>query len=220
MWIFPAFRINDFIWRFFHSGSASVHDLQLSQLYPRQDFRRLSEIQPLFDFCFSKREGLKFQDTKTLQVTPRKAGRCDAVFMWWDLKMDPEGECILTCAPNWAQTGTTNSTPADASDVVRPLQDRLPWRDHWMQAVYHLTPQLKIHPGSAFSLHAVHDEYSFNFSVSHDPAMNTDHLKHLVCTCYSHIVMNRSRMAMLSNIARVKFWARTLQKVGKKQTKK
>ncbi|OQV18595.1 Protein arginine N-methyltransferase 7 [Hypsibius exemplaris] len=200
-------------------GSASVHDLQLSQLYPRQDFRRLSEILPLFDFCFSKREGLKFQDARTLQVTPRKAGRCDAVFMWWDLKMDPESDIILTCAPTWAQ----NSDPQVEAAAVGPQGDapatvvvpsRPPWRDHWMQAVYHLTPQLKIHPGNPFFVHAVHDEYSLSFGVSHSATTNTDHLKHLVCTCYAHIVMNRSRMAMLSNVARVKFWARTLQKMA------
>lgn len=49
-------------------GPSSVHDLQLSQLYPRQDFRRLSEVQPLYEFCFSKRNGLTFHVRKIVQI--------------------------------------------------------------------------------------------------------------------------------------------------------
>ncbi|XP_055342794.1 protein arginine N-methyltransferase 7-like isoform X2 [Paramacrobiotus metropolitanus] len=184
-------------------GPASVHDVQLSQLYPRQDFRRLSETHPVYDFVFCHRNNLRFHDEKTIQLMPLGMGRCDAIFLWWDLKMDPEGEVILTCAPSWAQQ--------DATGIDMAL---CPWRDHWMQAVYHLTPQLKIHPGNPFYVHSVHDEYSFNFCVSHSSDTSKEHLKHLVCSCYSHLVMNRSRMAMLGNVARLKFWARTLQKMS------
>lgn len=101
-------------------GPASVHDVQLSQLYPRQDFSRLSEVQVLDEFLFSKRGSLQFQSEKTIQIAPRKMGRCDAVFMWWELKMDPDGEIVLTCAPSWAQQSAAE-------------REVIPWRDHWMQ---------------------------------------------------------------------------------------
>ena len=35
-------------------------------------------------------------------------GRCDAVFMWWDIFMDPDKKVRLSCAPRWA-----HPTPED-----------------------------------------------------------------------------------------------------------
>ena len=35
-------------------------------------------------------------------------GRCDAVFMWWELEMDDNRELILSTAPYWSQPAPHN----------------------------------------------------------------------------------------------------------------
>ena len=37
-----------------------------------------------------------------------EGGKCDALFMWWDLEMDPDNKISLSCAPRWA-----HPTPKD-----------------------------------------------------------------------------------------------------------
>lgn len=99
---------------------------------------------------------------------------CHAVLMWWQITMDQAGDINLTCAPSWQQPGGAGP-------------NSVPWRDHWMQAVYHLPPPIvPVHytmsrtikdgpppkdlVGLATSedlvLTAAHDEYSMWFDVS------------------------------------------------------
>ena len=51
-------------------------------------------------------------------------GSCDAVFMWWDTWTDPDCSILLSCAPSWAHHNLA-------------MGAELPWRDHWMQAIYY-----------------------------------------------------------------------------------
>ena len=44
--------------------------------------------------------------------------------MWWDTWTDPDCSILLSCAPSWAHHNLARG--AD-----------LPWRDHWMQAIYY-----------------------------------------------------------------------------------
>ncbi|MCP6117004.1 hypothetical protein NL387_27330, partial [Klebsiella pneumoniae] len=57
-------------------------------------------------------------------------GKAQLVFMWWELNMDQEGKISLSCAPWWSHP--------DADISSQTPQDTIPWRDHWMQAVYYL----------------------------------------------------------------------------------
>ena len=59
-------------------------------------------------FDFSQPGVLKKRDSSELRVESQVEGTVDAVFMWWDLEMDPDGEIILTCAPRWAHPDSTN----------------------------------------------------------------------------------------------------------------
>jgi hypothetical protein len=34
--------------------------------------------------------------------------KCDAIFMWWQLEMDVDGEIILSTAPRWAHPTPEN----------------------------------------------------------------------------------------------------------------
>lgn len=53
-------------------------------------------------FNFSQRGSLKKWDSFETKVQSVCDGTVDAIFMWWDLEMDSEGEIILSCAPSWA----------------------------------------------------------------------------------------------------------------------
>jgi hypothetical protein len=56
----------------------------------------------LFRFDFSKRGQLKKKDRSDVRIESEIDGNVDAIFMWWDLEMDLDGEIILSCAPRWA----------------------------------------------------------------------------------------------------------------------
>ena len=59
-------------------------------------------------FDFSQPGSLKKRDSSEVRVESQVEGTVDAIFMWWDLEMDPDGEIILTCAPRWAHPDSTN----------------------------------------------------------------------------------------------------------------
>lgn len=61
-----------------------------------------------FRFDFTGKTPLPVKDTAIINVTSEAAGDVDAVFMWWDLEMDPGGDIVLSCAPKWA-----HPTPTD-----------------------------------------------------------------------------------------------------------
>ena len=44
--------------------------------------------------------------------------------MWWDTWTDPDCSILLSCAPSWAHHNLA-------------MGAELPWRDHWMQAIYY-----------------------------------------------------------------------------------
>jgi len=45
------------------------------------------------------------------------------------------------------------------------MADLIPWRDHWMQAVYYLPEEVPITYGIEVNLIGYHDEYSFWFKL-------------------------------------------------------
>lgn len=40
--------------------------------------------------------------TTSTTFLPLASGQCDAVLMWWEVKMDQVGDIVLSCAPYWA----------------------------------------------------------------------------------------------------------------------
>lgn len=65
-----------------------------------------------------------------------KHGKAQMVFMWWELQMDINAEHILSCAPYWAHP--------KSKDL---LTTEIPWRDHWMQAIYYLPQEVSLEEG-------------------------------------------------------------------------
>lgn len=42
-------------------------------------------------------------ETFIKQVPAIRNGNCEIIFMWWDLKMDMDGDIILNNGPKWVQ---------------------------------------------------------------------------------------------------------------------
>ncbi|KAA0202799.1 hypothetical protein HAZT_HAZT008656 [Hyalella azteca] len=178
-------------------GSISVHDLQLSQLDPSH-FTAVSEPLCMFKFDWSGRDiPLSTTDTVHVSFLSRldKSLECHAVFMWWHLIMDQDQDIVLSCAPTWAERDSS-----------------LAWRDHWMQAVYHLPRPfipLTAHSSSKpLILTAARDDYSMWFSLSHGTTDVRPPAPH--CSCGQHLVNPRTRLAQLSDIHRLNFLSRVL----------
>ena len=85
------------------SSSLALHDLQLTEFQPEW-FHPVTGPLKVFDFDFSGRSGPIPEREQTVATWPEaeSGGRCDAVFVWWDLWMDPERKVLLSCAPKWA----------------------------------------------------------------------------------------------------------------------
>ncbi|XP_052231966.1 protein arginine N-methyltransferase 7-like isoform X1 [Dreissena polymorpha] len=175
-------------------GAPSLHDLQLDQL-PEDKFTKLSEPFKVFSFDFTGQSPLLADRTTKSSVEMIVSGSVDAVFMWWDLEMDPEGEITLSCAPHWAH----------------PTPHNMQWRDHWMQAIYYPYSQLTVEKGETINVISKHDEYSLWFDVAKGHLQGGCLDDRPICTCGAHIAYSRSRMGMLSDPARRDTYTRILK---------
>nr|XP_019541694.2 LOW QUALITY PROTEIN: protein arginine N-methyltransferase 7 [Aedes albopictus] len=173
-------------------GSSAVFDVQLSQL-PVGCFNALSEPVPVFEFDWSRRENLEFKRHSRNLVNIGSSGIPQAVFMWWDLRMDLEGTVLLSCAPFWAHPDFEELKSQTRKEPF-PESNLIPWRDHWMQAIYFLphskTPLAK---GQEVALDAYHDEFSWWFGLNNSE-LHTGH-----CSCGIHIAYSRSRIGQLND---------------------
>lgn len=174
---------------FSHCGGApSLHDLQVDEL--EGDLTFVSKPLEVFRFDFSKISGLLKDEYVEKKMTALCSGNVDAFVMWWDLDMDMDGEIVLSCAPKWC----------------RPQKDAVPWRDHWMQAVYYPAAPLPVSAGEQFSVHCSHDEYSLWFDTQHIENCRP------VCTCGLHIAFSRSRLGQINNTHRNQQFVQCLKK--------
>ncbi|XP_034831267.1 protein arginine N-methyltransferase 7-like isoform X1 [Maniola hyperantus] len=176
------------------AGSAAVHDVQLSQL-PRHAFRELSDQIPVFYYDWSGRSPIDMKRTVKQEFTVSNTGQAQMVFMWWELNMDPEGKICLSCAPWW--------THPDADLSSERPQDSIPWRDHWMQAVYYLPQELTVQKDSELSLVSCQDEYSLWFYLE-DEKSKRNHYKRPICECGVHMSISRTHVSYLNDGKRSK----------------
>lgn len=80
---------------------------------------------------------LKYTRSVSKHLKALRTGKAQMVFMWWELQMDINAQHILSCAPYWAHPANTgNLTSSD-----------IPWRDHWMQALYYLPQEMSVIEG-------------------------------------------------------------------------
>uniref|UniRef100_A0A2M4AJJ2 Protein arginine N-methyltransferase n=1 Tax=Anopheles triannulatus TaxID=58253 RepID=A0A2M4AJJ2_9DIPT len=193
-------------------GSSAVFDVQLSQL-PVGSFRMLTEPVPVFRFEWDNRNGLQLQRSVKSVCRARNAGFPQAVFMWWDLTMDKAGDVLLSCAPYWAHPDFQRLKSATNQRERRiPESNVIPWRDHWMQAIYFLPPiKIPLQTGHEFTVRAFHDEYSLWFAVGDDDTATDGGAPH--CTCGWHIAQSRSRIGQLNDSLRNKRYLNYFERV-------
>lgn len=181
-------------------GAATVHDIQLSQLSPNL-FKTILPPVPVFRFDYSGRSPV-VKERSTVQVLKAASdGVAQAVFMWWDLTMDTKGEVILSCAPFWAHPSKAKS-PND-----------IPWRDHWMQAVYYLPTPIPSKMGQELTLISSHDEFSLWFNLALDLKLTDRDYKCPTCSCCTHTVLSRTRIGQMNDEERTQKYIKALQSI-------
>jgi protein arginine N-methyltransferase 7 len=186
---------------------AVFHDLQLSEI-PSHAFTALSPKLEVFRFDFSGKTRLLDDRTNVTSFRCGAGGVAHAVFMWWDLQMDVEGKVWIDMTP----TNVAGRAAGGGTSHVNQVQSaaaRLPWRDHWMQAIYFLSNELRLGQGQSASLTSTHDAYSLTFDLH--STSNPDATPKSVV---SPPVFSRSRLGHMNcRATRAKF-VTTLEKVN------
>lgn len=145
--------------------------------------------------------------------------------MWWVLQMDQDGEIRISCAPHWAHEDfykLRNDRPS-----FQPEQNIIPWRDHWMQALYYAPKPVQMGVGEQLRLKCNRDEFSLWFDsnriVSQDldgsdaeqtPPQNTRPM----CTCGFHLAFSRTRIGQCNQSLRLKKFQKIFDKALDQQS--
>ncbi|KAL0118065.1 hypothetical protein PUN28_009028 [Cardiocondyla obscurior] len=193
------------------SGAAAVHDMQLSRL-SRDAFVPLLPAQPIFRFDWSGKTPLLNNEKVSLLTQPLTSGIAHAIFMWWDLNMDTDNQILLSCAPVWEHPNVPDDVKKDASSLQK-MADSIPWRDHWMQAVYYLPEEVPITYNVEVNLIGYHDEYSFWFKLLNGPMNEIPDCHRPECNCWAHIAYSRTRIGQLNDMARNQRYLQALRKI-------
>ncbi|CAH1994858.1 unnamed protein product [Acanthoscelides obtectus] len=187
-------------------GSAAVHDMQLSQL-PASSINTIISPTPVLKFDWSGNTPFIFERSTISTTKAERDGLAQLVFMWWDLQMDTDGKHILSCAPDWAH-------PLKKIDK----NAKIPWRDHWMQAVYYLPKELPVNKGQEISLISCHDEFSLWFNLVDNLRITDEHYLTPFCECGAHVASSRTRIGQLNDMTRNKKYLALLEKYVNKES--
>lgn len=178
-------------------GATAVHDIQLSQIDLRM-VKMISEPQKVFSFDWSGKTKLEYDRKTVNSFVAKHSGTAQAVFMWWDLNMDINDKIILSCAPIW-----------EHPDRSQP-NFQIPWRDHWMQAVYYFPKELDVKKDQEVHLLSYHDEYSLWFDLKAF-SDGTEDFKGPICNCNLHLAYSRTRIGELNDKVRMKKYLKIIQ---------
>lgn len=174
------------------AGSAAVHDVQLSQL-SYNSFNTIASPIPVLRFDWSGQTPFIFERSTINTIKAECDGKAQAVFMWWELQMDTENKIVLSCAPVWAHPWTKLK-----GDV------EIPWRDHWMQAIYYFPNDINVKKGQEVNLISCHDEYSLWFNLTHNLRITDSDYLNPVCSCGLHANFSRTRIGQMNDSRRNK----------------
>ncbi|XP_076749942.1 arginine methyltransferase 7 isoform X1 [Xylocopa sonorina] len=191
------------------SGAAAVHDIQLTQ-FPYNAFKPLLSPQPIFRFDLSGKSPLLYDEKRCLHVKPIASGIAHAIFMWWDLVMDVDNKILLSCAPVWEHPDT--KLLQDKGFSLEGIADLIPWRDHWMQAIYYLPVETPVTVNNEISLIGYHDEYSLWFQLINESIKEIPDCERPICTCNVHVAYCRTRIGQLNDYTRNEKYIRALEK--------
>lgn len=125
--------------------------------------------------------------------------------------MDTDNQVLLSCAPVWEHPDIPDEMKKDVS-CLQKMADSIPWRDHWMQAVYYLPEEIHITYGTEVNLIGYHDEYSFWFKLLNGPIDEIPDCQRPECSCWAHIAYSRTRIGQLNDTVRNQKYLQALQK--------
>jgi len=184
-------------------SSLALHDLQLSQLDP-SEFTPLTDPVVVFQMDLACKEApIPLTEQKVTTSPAIASGSCDAIFMWWDCWTDPDCSVLLSCAPSFA--------------THHPDKHKIPWRDHWMQAIYYPQSSTIAQQGEPLSLVACHDEYSMWFDVLLERPEAPLPMPHPQPGL--QMAMSRSRLGQINCASRNSLFASALSKTIRKHRK-
>ncbi|KAK9503606.1 hypothetical protein O3M35_010131 [Rhynocoris fuscipes] len=161
-------------------GTSGIHDMQMDQIEP-SDVKVISPPLQIFKFDFCKTV-IPYDETNSIKFEALTSGMCTNVAFWWELDMDRSGETVISLAPS--------------------LVKQTPWRDHWMQAIYHLHKALPVKQGAQLELVASHDKYSNFFHLFDKDSRKPDEYYPPSCTCGLHTSISRTRLMALNDVNR------------------
>lgn len=174
-------------------GVPAIHDLQLSQL-PLEKFTSVCGPFKIFDVDFSGKDVIKRDERLVRAFKAQKFGRANAVFFWWDIKMNPSGSILLSCAPHWSHPDT-EVLAASNSEVIR--RNAIPWRDHWMQGCFFVQSALSLKPNGTVVIVAERDEFSWWFNICNEQQADLP-TERPFCSCMFHIANSRNRIMQIN----------------------
>ncbi|XP_030752768.1 protein arginine N-methyltransferase 7 [Sitophilus oryzae] len=180
-------------------GSSAVHDIQLSQL-PLSSFNSIVPPIPVLRFDWSGKTPFVFTRSTIQSLKAVSHGKAQMVFMWWDLQMDIEGKHILSCAPYWAHPKSKEKITVD-----------IPWRDHWIQAIYYFPEEVRVEKDQEIHLISCHDEYSLWFNLRTDLKLTDIHYLNPICECGLHVAFSRTRIGQINDMKRNKKYLRLFE---------
>lgn len=103
------------------------------------------------------------------------------------------GTITINCAPWWSHL--------DADVSSEYPQDSIPWRDHWMQAIYYFPQERSISKDKEVTLISCQDEYSLWFYLE-DDEFTYKHHKRPICDCGIHMAFSRTHVSYLNDEGR------------------
>lgn len=187
-------------------------------------FREISEPTAVFEFDWSGKSVISKHEIRNVIISARENGMAQVFFMWWVLKMDQDAEIRISCAPHWAHEDfyrLKNERPS-----FQPEQNIIPWRDHWMQALYYAPKSVQMEVDEQLELICNRDEFSLWFDLNPIASQDDgDHnvpdqniQKRLMCTCGFHLAFARTRIGQMNHSLRLKKFQKIFSKALDQQS--
>lgn len=180
--------------------------------FPVSQFREIIGPTKAFEFDWSGNNVIVKDDFHNVTVQASHSGMGQVFFMWWILKMDQDDEIRLSCAPHWTHEdfdGLKSGNPA-----FQPIQNVIPWRDHWMQALYYAPKPIYANAGEILQLKCSRDEFSlwFDLNTKGEDQTATDEKRseRPLCTCGFHLAYSRTRIGQMNHSPRLKKFQKIL----------
>lgn len=192
-------------------GLSSIQDVQLSQ-FPLDEFSTICGPIKVCEIDFSGKSVIPKDEQQIKEFRAERRGLATTIFFWWNLKMEPTGSITLSCAPHWRHPARLKQIANEADS-----QNGIPWRDHWMQGIYHLTPHAFLRSEEHGFIAINRDEFSWWFKIGLHNSDVLDNEK-LSCSCIFHIKNSRNRIMQMSNKERTMQFVEALKKSNATQS--